>query len=114
MVVTLKTLVESFDPLKSLASNKFKATVAFELAALIKNIRQHVEVYEETRNECAKKYSSNDQSVDQENIPVFIKELNELLDKEVEIPDFTLSKADVENFELIPLHLAVLNEWLIK
>lgn len=112
MKIFLRDLVTSIDSLKELATLKFKAAKAFQIAKFIKAVESELQDYESIRVETVKKYSSDGKAVDNDKIVDFGNELNELLSKVVEVPDCNISESDLESFEL-SASLLVQLQWLI-
>lgn len=112
MKVALKYIVNSVQSLRDLSALKFKATISFQLAKLIKSVEDELTIYEETRTETVKKYSTDGQQVDEASIPQFVAELNELMEKEVEVYEFKLSHDDLADKDISAQQLIQL-DWLI-
>ncbi len=112
MKVTLNNLTNSVQSLQELTSLKFKASVAFQLVKLVKSIETELKSYEEVRVSTIKKYSTDGETVDEDKIQEFIKEITELSGKEVEIYDYSLLQSDLSDKEVSAKQLIQL-EWLI-
>ena len=113
MKISLKTLVNSFTSLKEVSGLKFTANRAFEIAKFLNKISEEMQTYEKIRMETALKFSSDKKQVDENKMDSFLKEINELLIREIEIPDFHFTKQDFEGKDLTPEQIINLN-WLIK
>ena len=113
MKVQLKFITNSIEALKEIAALNLKAKHSFQVARLIKSAQGELESYDTARIATIKKFSSDGQKVDDDKVPVFISEINELLEKEVELSDCVITEADLQDFSLKAATILQL-EWLIK
>lgn len=118
----LKQLILSVESLSYLSSLKLPAVTSYKLALLTKKINPDIEEFHKTRNEKLKEYgeeimedekSTGKFNIKQENIEIFNKEIDDLLETElnIDIPDVSISEFSGINIE--PKYFIEL-EWLIK
>lgn len=119
MSIKLKNLVkdESIKNLNNLLSKEVKGSIAFDLISNIKEIKIHVENYNIIRNSLFKKYGeekeNNSSAIKPENIEQFKKEMEELLDKDIDVNIKKIKKEVLNNIQIKPIELMGL-EWLFE
>ena len=107
----LKKIIETKSSLSELANLPLPAIKAFELKKFLKNIDEEVKMFWETRDEVVKKYWYEKEKwsfiVKDECMADFVKEIDQLLDKEIniEVPQISLQeiKWDIKTSILIDL-----------
>lgn len=108
----LSNIVDSVEALKELAALKLKAAKTFQLAKLIKQANSELQEFMSVRTETLKKYSSDGVKVDEDKMGAAEAELRELLGKEIDLPDFSLTESELSSFDISAALLLQL-EWLI-
>ena len=104
MKISLQKLIDSVQAFRELQQVSLPATVSFRLSKLVKAADEHLEDFSNQRKALAEKESSPEEKN---------KELKELLDLEVDLPDTRLSISDFGDAKITPAALSAL-EWLIK
>lgn len=107
----LRKIIETSNSLSELSNLSIPAIKAFELKKFLKSIDEEVKTFWETRDEVVKKYWTEKEkwvfNVKDEFINDFTKEIDQLLDKEIniEIPQISLQdiKWDVKTSMLMQL-----------
>lgn len=113
MIIKLKEIVNSVSALQEVSKLSFPATQAFELAKMLETANEELSLYDKVRNAKILQYSSDQKKVDDDKIDDFFKDINELLEKEIELPDFRLEKSDFEEKDITAQQVMLL-KWLIK
>lgn len=113
MKIKLKEIIDSIEEIQQVSQLKFPAKKAFELATLLEDLNSHCRLYEEIKNQKILDNSTDKKTVDQDKIEGFIKEINELLSKEIEVMDFHLEKSDFDGQNISAAQIMRL-KWLIK
>ena len=122
--VTIGNIVNSVEVLQKLGKKDFKAKLAWSIARLLKEAEKEVQGFNEARLKLINKYGikdENDQLVTddngnckiiQENIPDFNKELNDLVDTEVEINANKINMNLLEDVDFTPSDMATLEPFV--
>lgn len=113
MKVKLKEIVNSVAEVRELRQLKFKASLTFSLVNFMNHLNKEMQSYEEVRNKKILEYSTDKKKVDDDKIPLFMDEMNSLLEKEIEVPDFKLKESDFSGSDISPDHIFRL-KWLIE
>lgn len=114
----LRDLVNSKELLEYLATQRFPVVFTFGLKSFIREISNPLLDFEKIRNDKAIEYGEETEDkqfkVKQENMELFVKEMNELLDADVDVREFKISQKFLEkhNISLSVVELEVL-DWLI-
>lgn len=124
----LKTLVESKTALEGLLKGSLPIDIAWDIKKFIKVINPELASYEEIRTqkviemgyECEDENKKKIHKVKDENFGEFVKQINELLNKEVEVVIPQIKIDDIKKFkdvngkniEISIEHLMIL-DWLI-
>ena len=114
MKVKLGQIAGSVEALNKVAQQPMKAAVSFSVAKNLKQLSEELAVYEQSRGDLIRKYgkeNKEDGSVaiepDSKNLPVFQKELNELLNVDVDLNGFKKIKlSQLSKCELSPQDMA--------
>jgi hypothetical protein len=127
----LAVLVNSKDALSALVKQNLPIGIAWDMKMFISNIDSELRSYEEVRvskimayGELVKDESGNDTDqtqVKSENIEIFTKEINEILEKEIEIEVPVITISDLTAYSkkskepiFITTNDLILLDWLIK
>lgn len=113
MKVAIRRVVEAQEALQTLSTAKFKATHAYKLSKFITAAQAEQKAFDDARNPTILKYSSDGRKVDDDKMQLFVDDLTELLEKEVELPDFEFKVEELNDMEISPAHLIQL-EWLLN
>lgn len=88
----------------ALAKQKLPLRTGFKLKGIIKRINEEYQRYEDCRIEAVKRFADKDEAgepmfdengnakISQENLELFVKEIQELANTEVEVPTLTLEE----------------------
>lgn len=122
--VTIGNIVNSVEVLQKLGKKDFKAKLAWSIARLLKEAEKEVQGFNEARLKLINKYGIKDENgqlitddngnckIIQENIPDFNKELNDLVDTEVEINANKISMNLLEDIDFTPSDMAALESFV--
>jgi len=109
----LRQLVESKTVLETLMKSSLPINIAWELRTFIKIINPELTSFDEIKNDKIKELgetiSEGNIKVKDENIPEFIKCLNELLDKELDIKIPQIKIGDMKDVSISPAELLILD-----
>jgi len=115
----LRDLVNSKEILEYLSKQRFPTVFTFRLRGFIREISPILLEYENIRNEkvilYGEKIGDTDQwKVKEENMGIFIKDMNELLDASVNVKEFKIHHSYLEDHKIIlsVQELEIL-DWLI-
>ena len=115
--VKLKQILEAKEALLSLSNQKGNAKIAYLIMGILKKCNEEIASFEKVRNdkimEFGEKGENNIYTVKNENLEPFLAQMNELADVEIEIKSDPISVDKIENFNLTPNELLLLNGWLI-
>ena len=116
--VKVGELVNSTNILRKLSTMELKGAVAFEVGRLVKRIEEELKLFDETRGALIQKYASRDNEGNliinpttneyvftTENMIEFRKELEALLDKEVELNAKKIQLQDISELNFTPAEL---------
>jgi uncharacterized protein (DUF2344 family) len=118
----LKQLIDSNESLVYLSSQKLTATISYKVAMVIKNTKPSLEEFFKVRDEKVKEYGeeiiekekpTGRYNIKEENKEKFQKEIEELLEQEVNLTIPELKIKDFDGLSLEPRYLVQL-DWLIK
>lgn len=119
MKITLKEIIESKNQLSRLLDKKIEINKTFDLIGVFSCIEEEIKKYEEVRKKKIMQYGEEIDgkpgyySVKPENLEVFLKEEQELLEREIDLQDIFISKEDIKDESIEPIILLQL-KWLIK
>ena len=120
ITVKISDLINSTEVLQKLAGTSLKARLAWQVARLLKAAEGEIQSFNETRLNLIKKYGVKDESgelitdekgncqIIPEGIEDFSRELNELIDTNVEINANKISIDDLDNIEFTPSEMDIL------
>lgn len=111
----LGLLVSNMESLNKLVNKKMIPNKAIELVGFIKEVSPEVVAFDNFKSNLFQKYGEskeNKTTIKKENQQIFIKEINEYLQKEVEIkiPDLSITDIDDSIEPIILMNLS----WLVK
>ena len=122
--IKLEQLINSSEGLKGLGQKSLKARSAYAVAKILKAADAEMTTFNETRMELIKKYGEKDENDElkqddngnvrilPEGLADFNKELNELLQSEVEISANKIQMNDIGDVEFTPTEMAQLEEFI--
>ena len=122
--VSLETLVNSTEGLQGLSRKPLKARTAYAVAKLLKAADAEMNTFNETRMTLIRKYGVKDENgeleedenknvrVMPEYIEAFTKELNELLNTEVEFNANKIKLEDLGDIDFTPNEMVQLEEFI--
>ena len=120
ITVKISDLINSTEVLQKLAGTSLKARLAWQVARLLKAAEGEIQSFNETRLNLIKKYGVKDENgelitdekgncqIIPEGIEDFSRELNELIDTNVEINANKISIDDLDNIEFTPSEMDIL------
>lgn len=124
IAVKISDLVNSTETLQKLSQKDFKAKLAWSIARLLKAAEVEIQNFNETRMSLIRKYGEKDENgelITDENgnckivpeiISEFNKELNEVVDTEVEINANKINMDLLENIDFTPSEMAILEPFI--
>ena len=124
ITVKISDLLNSTETLQKLSQKDFKAKLAWSIARLLKAAEAEIQSFNDTRMNLIKKYGEKDENnelvtdengnckINPEDIDIFSKELNELIDSEVEINANKIKMELLENLDFTPSDMAVLEPFV--
>lgn len=122
--VKISDLLNATDTLQQLSKKSLKARLAFSVAKLLKGAEQEIQSFNETRMNIIRKYGEKDENgelktdesgnckIEESSINEFSKELNDLIDTEVEISASKMRMEDLENLEFTPSEMVALEPFM--
>lgn len=122
--VKISDLLNATDTLQLLSKKSLKARLAFSVAKLLKGAEQEIQSFNETRMNIIRKYGEKDENgelktdesgnckIEESSINEFSKELNDLIDTEVEISASKMRMEDLENLEFTPSEMVALEPFM--
>ena len=124
ITVKISELLNSTETLQKLSQKDFKAKLAWSIARLLKAAEAEIQSFNDTRMNLIKKYGEKDENgelitdengnckINPADIDVFSKELNELIDSEVEINANKIKMDLLENIDFTPSDMALLEPFV--
>jgi len=114
MKVKLGQIVNSVEALNKVAQQPMKAAVSFRVAKNLKQLSEELAVYEQSRGDLIRKYGKENEEdgsfaikPDSKELPLFQKEMNELLSVDVDLNGFKKIKlTQLSKCELSPQDMA--------
>lgn len=117
--------MESVEVFKLLVDQPMRAKIAYKFSLIIDAIEKENNKYNYIRNQLIQKYAERDEknnlmekdncyNIPPNKIQEFNRELNELLDTELNLYIVPLELEDIENFELTPRQLFRINKYIKK
>ena len=119
MKINLRTIINSAEPVHKLGELKLKARLAYELSKSIESIDKEVKDFTEIRNKKLKEFGTEVKTLkgqftfENDSQERFQKEIDDLLNKEVDIQVEKFSIDDLSEVAVEPNILRPLN-WLIR
>ena len=122
--IKMSDLLNATETLQKLSQKELKARLALQISRLLKEGEREIQNFNEVRTNLINKYGEKDEKgelVTDENknckilndqIEIFSKELNELVDMEIEINANKIKIADLENMNFTPTDMAVLEPFM--
>ena len=125
-MITIKTsiLINSTEVLQKLAQSELKARIAWQVARTLKAVEEELQTFNETRMTLIHKYGeknddgtlvtdeNNNCKIVPEQMPLFNKELTDLLNEEISINANKISIYDIENLDFAPSEMAILEYFI--
>lgn len=120
----LNELLNATDALQTLSKKSLQARPAFQVVRLLKAADKEIQEFNEIRVKVVNQYGDKDENgelitdengnchIAPEHINEFNKELNDLLNTEIEINANMLSLGDLEELEFTPSDLALLEPFI--
>lgn len=124
ITVKISDLLNSTETLQKLSQKDFKAKLAWSIARLLKSAEAEIQSFNDTRMNLIKKYGEKDENgeiITDENgnckiqsgdVDIFGKELNELIESEVEINANKIKMDLLEDIDFTPSDMAVLEPFV--
>jgi hypothetical protein len=118
----LETLLNSVQALQKINNLKLPVAVSFKIGKTMKAINSELTAYDEVKNKRIKELGEETKDeegnktgsykITDKNMPAWIKENKELIEREVDIEIYKLSLSDLEGEKIEPFVFAEL-DWLI-
>ncbi|MCK9370955.1 hypothetical protein M0R04_13675 [Candidatus Dojkabacteria bacterium] len=111
----LKTILEDLDKLTSLSKIKLPIKVSYWVSRILSKVNSELKSFQEQRNKLIEEYGEQDEKTkqftvkDPEKLKVFSKEINELLDVEVELD---VKKISIKDLGAITIEPELLLNWI--
>lgn len=124
ITVKIADLLNSTETLQKLSQQDFKAKLAWSIARLLKAAEVEIQSFNDTRMTLIKKYGEKDENGElvtddkgnckilEEGIETFGKELNELINTEIEINANKIKMDLLEDIDFTPSDMAVLEPFV--
>lgn len=125
MTVKLKDAVESTDILRQLAGVKLKGRAAFNVAKMLKQLEDELNLFNETRTKLIQQYADKDENGElkinpdtneymfsDENMSKFVEEINGVLNGEIEVNANKLRLEDLEDSDFTPVQMMALEAFV--
>lgn len=124
ITLKLEELINGADSLRTLSQKPLKARCAYAVSKILKAAESEMTSFNETRMDLIRKYSQKDENgelvtdengnahVLPENIEVFTKELNEVLDTEIDISANKVRIDDLEDVKFTPSEMVQLDAFI--
>ena len=122
--ITLNTILNSQEIFRQLATTPMKAKTAFKIARIIKNAENELEIFNKTRNELLNKYAqrnddgtyvtteNNEIIIDPQKIDECNEDFTNLLNTTIEWTVEKIKIEELENAELTPQQINLINDFL--
>lgn len=122
--VQVKDIVNSAEIFSTLSQKKLNMRMAYQLAKIIKEVQKEFELFQETRMKLINEYAERDEdgqlkvdennnfTIPKEKIQDFQKELNELLETQVELQINKINLDELENVEFTPMELIKIEKFI--
>lgn len=120
----LEQLVNSTDVLQKLSKAQLKARTALSIARLLKEAERELGVFNETRMSLITEYGEKDENnnlitdadgnckIPNETLAEFSKELQELINTEVEINASKINLSDIDSIDFTPSEITALEAFI--
>ena len=124
ITVTLKDILDGQETLQKLSGSELPGRTAFQIGRLLKKLETVLTEYNDTRIKLLEKYANrtedgnfelndkNEYQFTQENIEIYIKEINNLISEEIEIDVMPIRLEDIENLTFTPSEMAILEPFM--
>lgn len=122
--VQVKDIVNSVEIFSALSQKKLNMRMAYQLAKIIKEVQKEFELFQETRMKLINEYAERDEdgrlkidennnfTIPREKIQDFQKELNELLETQVELQINKINLDELEDVEFTPMELIKIEKFI--
>lgn len=124
VTLTLKQIVDNVETLKELAVKPLPARAAFKIGRILKTITNEYNTFQDARQKLLNKYGERDGEgklktstenqviISAEYIGEFYKELNELLESQVEVNIDYIRLVEIGSEQFTPAQMAVLEPFI--
>lgn len=122
--VQVKDIVNSTEIFSALSQKKLNMRMAYQLAKIIKEVQKEFELFQETRMKLINEYAERDEggqlkvdennnfTIPKEKIQDFQKELNELLETQVELQINKINLDELEDVKFTPMELIKIEKFV--
>lgn len=122
--ITINDLINSGDIFRELAQQPIKMRVAYNIARIIREVENEMRIFEETRRKLFDKYGEKDENgellinadgnitITPENISLYNNEIQEVLNTSITLNAEKLNIEDLENIELTPNQVYLINAFI--
>ena len=124
ITVKISDLLNSTEALQKLANKELKAKLAWTISRLLKAAEAEIQNFNDTRMNLIRKYGEKDENgelitdeggnckIIAETVEDFNKELNELINTEIEINANKINIGLLENIDFTPAEMAILEPFV--
>ncbi len=115
----LGKLLENKEALENLANTELKFSDALNISKIIKSSHEALDTFEKERVKLVKKYSSSEEGsneirVSSENLEVFNKEIQEMVNTKVSINGEKINSKNLENVKLTARDIILLSDLILE
>ena len=124
MTITLQNILESQETMQQLSTKALRGRTAYQVARLIKKLETELTTYNDTRLKLIERYAkkkddgsyelnnNNEYQFTPENMQIYVGEINNLLQEQIEIDANPLSLNDLEDLEFTPAEMVALEPFI--
>lgn len=122
--IKLSKLIDSINVLKELAGKPVRGRTAYQLGKIIKQVDEEFALFNDARLKLIQQYAAKDENgqykmdannqhtFEGENLTKFMKEINSLLDTDVELAASTVKLEDLEELAFTPAQMVQLDAFI--
>lgn len=122
--VSVRSLINSIPVMQKLATTEFRGKVAFQIGRILKRVEEEANLYDNARKALIYKYGETDENgelivnengsctIKQEFIEDYNREVNELLDTEIEINAELINYNDLDGGNFTPQEVMMIESFI--
>ena len=108
----LKRILESKDALVELNNKELPIKTSYQITKITKKVQEELENFQEQKQNLIDKYKDDDGNISEESEKKIVKQLEDLLDVEVDIEINLINVNELEDINIKPGHLMGLDPFL--